>query len=438
MTQQKGRPSSGPRNPRGGAPRKGGKPKPRQRPARLSTEARAEMQRLMDQECIRKDAAFRIVSGELTLDQFKLRYPAEYAVSFRAKTLMEQNPEMSRARAFWLAEDPRRIEEMRQKQIRTFATYTGLTPELSKAVATGGTSLGQLARQDPRWEFIWGRAKDRIKVMKEHGHNLSPIEAIRWARGDFGLPLMADEDLDAIEARGVELHERYPFMKKRHTRRMARFHLDLDGLATVSPANCGWGPRALALWERYPGHHRKFIRLMAMMGMEVEEAAAFIARTEPSRGLYNELAASARSYYFRLYNAEREARFEEDNNPFAWSLIDEGTGEPIKQSKLHVLFFCPAVAKGAIFGMARKDKELSAQDLGAALVPTERLDIDVITETVERVKDKDKPVQVTLRNGMMFTGHIVWDSPFELKLRLKNDAWMIILYHSIYQIQATA
>ena len=44
---------------------------------------------------------------------------------------------------------------------------------------------------------------------------------------------------------------------------------------------------------------------------------------------------------------------------------------------------------------------------------------------------------MTLRNGMIFTGSVEWDSPFEVRLRLKNDAWMVILYHSIYQI-ATA
>jgi len=394
------------------------------------------MQRLMESECIRKDAALRIAVGEMTLDQFKLRNPAEYAVSFRAKTLMEQNPDMSRARAFWLAEDPKRIEEMRQKQIRTFATYTGLTQEQSRAIATGEASLGQLAREEPRWAFIWDRAKNRIKALKEHNRTISPIEAIRWARGDYGLPLEVDEDADAIERLGMEIHDKYPFMKKRHTRRMARFGLDLDGLAIVSPANCGWGPRALALWEKYPGHHRKFVRLMAMMNMDDAQAADFIKRTEPSRDMYNELAESQRPHYFRMYHAEKTATFNVDNNPFAWLLTDED-GTPFKQSKLHVLFFCPAPAKGAVFSMAKKDKDIVTQELGAALVANERLEIDVITETVERAREKDRGLRVTLRNGMIFTGSVEWDSPFEVRLRLKNDAWMVILYHSIYQI-ATA
>ena len=64
--------------------------------------------------------------------------------------------------------------------------------------------------------------------------------------------------------------------------------------------------------------------------------------------------------------------------------------DPAKNSKrtlafilvvlLHVLFFCPMVAKGAVFGMARKDKELSARELGAALVPTERYLEDAFME----------------------------------------------------------
>ena len=112
---QAGAKTGGPRKGPGGAP--AGRPK--HRITRLTPEQKEDMQRLMESECIRKDAALRIAVGEMTLDQFKLRNPAEYAVSFRAKTLMEQNPDMSRARAFWLAEDPKRIEEMRQKQIRT-------------------------------------------------------------------------------------------------------------------------------------------------------------------------------------------------------------------------------------------------------------------------------------------------------------------------------
>ena len=424
-----------------GGPRKGGagprkSARPKHRVTRLTPEQKAHMQTMMDDECIRKDAALRIAAGEMTLDQFKLRHPAEYAVSFRAKTLMEQNPEMSRARAFWLAEDPKRIEEMRQKQIRTFATYTGLTQDQSKAIATGKMSLGQLAREDPRWAFIWDRAKGRIKTLKELGKTISPIEAIRWARGDYGLPFEQDEDEEEIEVRGLALHAQYPFMKKRHTRRMARFNLDLNGLSVVSPANCGWGPRAQELSEAFEGHHRKFIRLMAMMDMSDEEAVDFIARTEPSRQMYRDLAEGGKSFYFRLYHAEKNASFVADNNPFAWSLVDSESEESTKQSKLHVLFFCPAVAKGAVFGMAKKDKELVGQELGAALVANDRLDIEVITETVERAREGDKSLRVTLRNGMIFAGHVEWDSPFEVKLRLKNDAWMVILFHSIYQIQA--
>ena len=426
----------GPRQSQGKSRNKRGGPPKRKPPIKLDPEAKAKMHKLMEEECLRKAFAKRIAAGELSFNEFKLRYPSEFAISYRAKNLLEQNPGMTRARAFWLAEDPKRIEAMRAKQIRTFATYTGLSYELSRDIATGKMSLSKLASEDDRWAFIWDRAKRRIKRAKDMGRSLTPIEAIRWARGDYGLPFEEDEDEDEIERLGNELHRKYPFMKKRPPRRMARFELDLEGLATVAPANCGWGPRALDLWERYPEQHRKFIRLMAMMDLSDDEVEEFIAKTEPARQKYAEFAESKRNYYFRLYEGELSARFKPDTNPFAWTLKDDEAGERLKQSKLQVLFFCPDDAKGAVFSQSKRDDELSDQDLGAALAAKDRLDIEIINEQLERAERAERQIRITLRNGMTFTGKPEWSSPFEVMLRLRNSAWLMILYHSIYQIEA--
>lgn len=426
---------------RSNGPAKGGrKPGPggpkarRQAPPKLDPEAKAEMKRLMEQECLRKPIARRIASGEMSLEQFKMRYPQEYARSYRAKNLLEQNPGMTRARAFWLAEDADRIQSMREKQIRTFATHTGLSLEQSRAIATGQSSLPALAKEDERWSFIWDRARAHMKRSKEKGRPTNPMEAIRWARGDFGLPFEDDEDEDKIETIGQELHERYPFMKKRHTRRMARFDLDLDGLARVAPANCGWGPRALELHQQFPGHHRKFIRLMAMMDLNDADAADFIEKTAPARAKYAELANSGRRYYFRLYEGDFEAGLIQDDNPFSWRLAD-AEPERSKQSKLQVLFLCPADAKDAIFGLARRDKELTEQKLGPAFEAEDRLDQDQILEQIERSNSSGRELALTLRNGMTFHGTAQWHSPFEVMLRLQNNAWMMILFHSIHKIE---
>jgi sRNA-binding regulator protein Hfq len=391
----------------------------------------------MEQECLRKPAARKIATGELTLDEFKLRHPAEYAISYRAKNLIDQHSGMTRARAFWLAEEPKRIEEMREKQIRTFATQTGLSYELSKAIASGSMSLGSLASEDERWAFIWDRARARIKDFKGRGESINPMDAIRWARGDSGLPLGEDEDQDIIDKRAAELHDEFPFLKKRHARRMARFGLDLEALANVSPANCGWAPRALELRKQYPEAHRKFIRLMAMMGLDDEEAASFLERTEPAREKYRELAASGRRYHFRLYDGERQGKLVADDNPFAWQLTDDD--EPAtKLSKLHVLLFCPADAKGAIYGLARRDDAVTDQKLGPAFKADDRMDLEAITREVEKAKRPDREALVTLRNGMVFQGKVEWDSPFELQLRLSNNAWILILYHAINKIETAS
>lgn len=425
-------PRSGPGRGKGGPPRSGPKLK-RAAPVKLEPEAKAEMKRLMDQECLRKPIARRIALGELTLDEFKLRYPQEYARSYRAKNLLEQNPGMTRARAFWLAEDPVRIQAMKEKQIRTFATHTGLSQELSKVIASGGKTLPELAKEDDRWSFIWDRARLFMKRRKDQGQPVTPMDAIRWARGDFGLPLGQDEDNDAIDRKGQELHDLYPFMKKRHTRRMARFELDLDGLAKVAPANCGWGPRALELCKQYPGHHRKFIRLMAMMDLNEADARAFVEKTAPARTRYAELANSGKRYYFHMYDGHFEARLVQDDNPFSWRLEDAVPERP-KQSKLQVLFLCPSEARGAIFGLAHKDDELAARKLTAAFHAEERLPQDEIVEQVEKAKKAGRPVNITLRNGLIFEGSIEWASPFEAQLRLRNNAWLMILYHAIYKI----
>ncbi len=419
----------------GGGP--GGGKKKRPRAVKLDAEAKVEMKRLMEVECLRKPMARRIAAGEMSFAEFKMRYPAEFARSYRAKNLLQQNPEMTRARAFWLAEDSKRIEAMREKQIRTFATHTGLSMELSKAIATGEKSLGSLAGEDNRWAFIWDRAKGRIKAAAGNGIKLSPMQAIRWARGDFGLPFGADEDPDAIEAKGQELHDKYPFMKKRHTRRMARFELDLDGLAKVAPANCGWGPRALEIWERFPGHHRKFVRLMGMMDLGDEDVAEFIEKTAPARDRYRDLAQSERHYHFRLYDGKFDAQFVHDDNPFSWRLKEARPDERTKQSKLQVLFFCPAEANGAVYGLAAKDDEVAERTLDAAHDATDRLDQQVIIEAVERAQEAERELRITLRNGTIFEGVPTWSSPFEVQLRLKNNAWVMILFHGIYHIEAT-
>jgi sRNA-binding regulator protein Hfq len=415
----------------GGAPRK---PVKRAAPPKLEPEAKAEMKRLMDEECLRKPIARRIAAGEMTLEQFKMRYPQEYARSYRAKNLLEQNPGMTRARAFWLSEDANRVQSMREKQIRTFATQTGLSLEQSQAIAAGDSSLPGLAKQDERWSFIWDRARGYMKRCKEAGRTVSPMEAIRWARGDFGLDFAPEEDPDAIERLGQELHDRYPFMKKRHTRRMARFDLDLDGLACVAPANCGWGPRALALYTRFPGHHRKFIRLMAMMNLDDQQAADFIQKTAPAREKYAELASSGRRYYFRLYDGDFEARLIKDDNPFSWRLTDADPDRP-KQSKLQVLFLCPAEARGAIFGLAKRDEDLALKKLGPAFNAEDRLDQDHILEHLDRARANQKNVSISLRNGLIFEGNAEWYSPFEVMLRLQNNAWMMILFHSIHKVE---
>jgi hypothetical protein len=371
----------------------------------------------------------------MSIDEFKMRYPAEYARSFRAKTLLEQNPEMTRARAFWLAEDRDRIDAMREKQIRTFATHTGLSLDLSRAIATGETNLAKLAESDVRWAFIWDRAKSRIKAAKESGQNISPMTAIRWARGDFGLPFAPDESADEIEAIGQELHDKYPFMKKRHTRRMARFKLDLEGLAQVAPANCGWGPRAQEIWEKYSGHHRKFVRLIGMMNLDDAEVEAFIAKTDPARKHYRELAAADRHYFFRLYDGKYEAQFVPDDNPFSWRVKNARPDERSKQSKLQVLFFCPADAKDAILGLSSANPDVTQRDLNIAHDATERLEQHVIIEKIERALSNERPLRVTLRNGMVFEGTPCWSSPFEVQIKLKNNAWLMILFHGIYQLE---
>jgi hypothetical protein len=407
-------------------------------PVKLDPATKAEMHRLMEDECLRKPAARKIAAGEMTLDEFKLRHPAEYAISYRAKNLIDQHSGMTRARAFWLAEEPKRIEEMREKQIRTFATQTGLTYELSKAIAAGDMSLGSLANEDGRWAFIWARARARIKDAKAAGKNVNPMDAIRWARGDSGLALADDEDQEAFDRRAVELHEEFPFLKKRHAKRMARFGLDIEALASVSPANCGWAPRALELSKQYPGHHRKFIRLMAMMGLNDTEAADFLERTNPARVKYRELAESDRRYHFRLYDGERTGKLISDDNPFAWRLKDDDGAEEIKLSKLHVLLLCPADAKGAIYGLAKRDDAITEQKLGAAFKAEDRLELDVINREVERAKRPDREANITLRSGMVFRGKIEWNSPFELQMRLSNNAWILILYHAIRSIETVS
>lgn len=404
-------------------------------PVRLDDEAKAKMKQLMEVECVRKPFARRIAAGEMTLEQFKMRFPEEYARSYRAKNLLEQNPEMTRARAFWLAEDNSRLEAMKDKQIRTFATHTGLSQELSRQIATGQMSLGQLAKTDKRWAFIWDRARARMAALKEGGFPVSPMEAIRWARGDFGLPFGPSETEEEIEAKGAELHEKYPFMKKRHTRRMARFELDLDGLAQVAPANCGWGVRAMELWERYPGHHRKFIRLMAMMGLDDDQVTQFIERTEPARNKYRELAAAERRYHFHRYGDALEGQLLEDDNPFSWQLLGED-GSIEKQSKLQVLFLCPADAIVAIQKLAGHDHDVAQQSLDAAFKVGERLEQQLIIDKLEFIQKGDKTARFTLRNGMVFEGKPDWFSPFEVQIRLSNNAWVMILFHGIYALDA--
>jgi len=417
-----------------GGQRGKGKVGKRHVPVKLDPATKAEMRRLMEDECLRKPAARKIATGELTLDEFKLRHPAEYAISYRAKNLIDQHSGMTRARAFWLAEEPARIEEMREKQIRTFATQTGLSYELSKQIASGSMSLGSLANEDERWAFIWARARGRIKDFKAQGKAIDPMDAIRWARGDSGLPLTEDESQEEIDGRAKELHAEFPFLKKRHSKRMARFNLDIAALANVSPANCGWAPRALALRTTYPDHHRKFIRLMAMMGLSDEEAAEFVERTEPARVKYRDLADSGRRYHFRLYDTERAAKLIADDNPFAWRLEGD-EGEISKLSKLHALLFCPEDAKGAIYGLATRDEHVVDLKLGPAFRAEDRLDIEVIGLEVEKAKRPDREAKITLRNGLIFQGKIQWDSPFELQLRLGNNAWILILFHAIYKIE---
>jgi hypothetical protein len=402
-------------------------------PVRLDDEAKEVMKQLMEVECVRKPFARRIAAGEMTLEQFKMRFPEEYARSYRAKNLLEQNSDMTRARAFWLAEDNTRLEAMKDKQIRTFATHTGLSQELSRQIATGQMSLGQLAKTDKRWEFIWARARTRMASLKESGHPVSPMEAIRWARGDFGLPFGPAESEDEIERIGSELHEKYPFMKKRHTRRMARFELDLQGLAQVAPANCGWGVRALELWERYPGQHRKFIRLMAMMGLDDDKVEKFIEQTDPARAKYRELAGANRRYRFHRYGDAAEGILQEDDNPFSWQLADED-GTMSKQSKLQVLFLCPADAYVAIQKLAGHDNDVAKQSLDAAFKVGERLEQQLILDKLEHLQKSDKTARFTLRNGMVFEGKPDWYSPFEVQVRMSNNAWVMILFHGIYAL----
>jgi sRNA-binding regulator protein Hfq len=396
----------------------------------MDAATKTEMQRLMETECLRKPVAKRVATGEITLDQVKMSHPGEYAISYRAKNLLAENADMTRARAFWLAEDPRRIEEMRRKQIRTFATKTGLSEEMAKDIATGKTNLAALAKQDPRWAFIWSRAKTRIKAFKVAEIPLDPMDAIRWARADYGLPFGDDEDQTAIQAKTEEVHATYPFLKKRHARRMARFDLTLAGLADVSPANCGWAVRANELWQAYPGHHRKFIRLMAMMGLDDTDAASFIEKTESAREMHRNLASSGRKYYFRLYQGERDSELTPDDNPFAWVL--KGEEKNSKLPKLQALFFCPSEARGAVFGLATKDHEVAELKLGPAMKPSERMEVETIQEHLDRSKERQKSLSVTLRNGLVFTGDVSWHSPFELQLKLKNDSWLIILYHAVH------
>ncbi len=412
-------------------PKKGG-PRKSKPPVKMDAATKAEMQRLMETECLRKPVAKRVATGEITLEQVKMSHPGEYAISYRAKNLLAENKDMTRARAFWLAEDPRRIEEMRRKQIRTFATKTGLSEDLARDIATGKTNLAALAKDDPRWAFIWGRAKTRIKAFKMAGKSVDPMDAIRWARADYGLPFGEDEDMDAVQARTEEVHSQYPFLKKRHARRMARFELTLEGLADVSPANCGWAVRANELWQKYPGHHRKFIRLMAMMGLDDNDAASFIEKTESAREMHRSLASSGRNYYFRLYQGERDSQLTPDDNPFAWVL--NGEEKSTKLPKLQALFFCPSDARGAVFGLARKDHEVAELNLGPAMKPSERMDVETIQAQIDRSAESGKSLAVTLRNGLVFTGEVMWHSPFELQLKLKNDAWLIILYHAVHSI----
>ena len=402
-------------------------------PVRLDDAAKEVMKQLMEVECVRKPFARRIAAGEMTLEQFKMRFPEEFARSYRAKNLLEQNSDMTRARAFWLAEDNSRLEAMKDKQIRTFATHTGLSQELSRQIATGQMSLGQLAKTDKRWEFIWDRAKRRMASLKEAGHPVQPMEAIRWARGDFGLPFGDLEDEAEIERVGAELHEKYPFMKKRHTRRMARFDLDLDGLAQVAPANCGWGVRAYELWQTYPGQHRKFIRLMAMMGLDDDEIVKFIAQTDPAREKYRELAAGQRRYHFHRYGDPIEGQLLADDNPFSWQLADE-SGSITKQSKLQVLFLCPADAVRAIDALAGHDNDVAQQSLDAAFKVGERLEQQLILDKLEMLQKSDRSARFTLRSGKVFIGKPDWYSPFEVQLRLSNNAWLMILFHGIYAL----
>ncbi len=413
----------------------GNKPVRKTRPPRLDAEAKVEMKRLMETECLRKPMARRIASGEMSFDEFKMRFPSEFARSFRAKTLLEQNPEMTRARAFWLAEDRTRIDAMREKQIRTFATHTGLSLEISRAIASGENSLPKLATQDERWAFIWERAKGRIKAAAARGHKLTPMTAIRWARGDFGLPFEPDEDTEEIERLGQELHKKYPFMKKRHTRRMARFDLDLDALARVAPANCGWGPRTLEIWTKHPKHHRKFVRLMGMMNLNDQQVDDFIAKTASARARYADLAESGRHHHFKLYDGHFEAQFVQDDNPFSWRLQNARPTERSKQSKLQVLFFCPADAATAIFSLASQDPAVKERALNAAHDATDRLEQQLIIETIERAQSANRQLRVTLRDGSSFVGEAAWFSPFELQLKLKNNAWLMILFHAIYHIE---
>ena len=407
----------------------------REAPVKLDDDAKAKMQQLMETECIRKPFARRIALGEMDVAQFKMRFPEEYARSYRAKNLLEQNPEMTRARAFWLAEDTSRLEAMRAKQIRTFATHTGLSQEISAQIAAGETSLGKLAESDQRWAFIWDRAKARMKDLKTQGISTTPMEAIRWARGDFGLPFGTNEDEKKIEKKGDALHEKHPYMKKRHTRRMARFDLDLEGLAVVAPANCGWGLRAREHWERYPSHHRKFVRLMAMMELNDDQVEQFIEQTRPAREMYRELSDAKRMYHFQRYTGELEAQLIHDDNPFSWQLKGED-GAIQKQSKLQVLFICPADAHKAILQLTGYDHDVAKQSLDAAFKVDERLDQQNLIEKLERIRASGRLAKFTLRNGMVFDGKPDWVSPFEVKIRLSNNAWLMILYHGIYALDA--
>jgi len=100
--------------------------------------------------------------------------------------------------------------------------------------------------------------------------------------------------------------------------------------------------------------------------------------------------------------------------------------------KVHILFLCKPDTSDAVGRVLTFDQEVLDEHLEPPVKPSERLEIP--PEVLKKCFEEKRPIEVTLRNGYVLRGRLHSYGIFSLRLELEENARVIIMRPSIYDL----